>query len=361
MRSRIREAIPGRERLAGLVAALALLPVGACENLPLALGDFNSIITTATPALWDEVQGDLVPALERTVFTVRDEKIFTVTPGSPGTETWFKLRRLKQQLVIGTAADPWMAAPLAKIDGPVTPPRIAHMEDVWARGQLVTVVVLEEGNEAQSLRELTPRLADIYVDWFRDRSVARMFITKPDSTLSGELAENHGFTLLVPAVYRYEVTDSVHIFRNDNPDPSELIRQFAVTWRPLEPEFDTEDLLEWRARIVGGYYNYPQVINAERVIEGPETLNGFQAYSYQAVWENPPGTYPAGGPFVVRAVDCPEQGRRYLVDAWLYAPGRDKYEYMVQLDEITSSFRCTGGSGVAEAPRSVGRANVILS
>ena len=123
-----------------------------------------------------------------------------------------------------------------------------------------------------------------------------MFITKPDSTLSGELAENHGFTLLVPAVYRYEVTDSVHIFRNDNPDPSELIRQFAVTWRPLEPEFDTEDLLEWRAQIVGGYYNYPQVINAERVIEGPETLNGFQAYSYQAVWENPPGTYPGGRP-----------------------------------------------------------------
>lgn len=342
MCSRIHVAGRDRGRRAYFLAALAaVLPVTACEQLPLTLGDFNSIIATASPALWEEVQGDLVPALERTVFTVRDEKIFTVTPGTPGTETWYKLRRLKQQLVIGTEADPWMAAPLAGIGGPVTPPHIAHVEDVWARGQVVTVVVLEEGNEAAGLRELTPALADTYVDWFRSRSVARMFITAPDTVLARELAENHGFSLVVPEVYRYEVTDSVHMFRNDNPDPSELIRQFAVTWQsPVQADFGAEDLLAWRAGLVDRYYNYPQVLNTELVVEGPGTLNGLQTYAYQAVWENPPGAYPAAGPFIVRAIECPQQGRRYLVDAWLYAPGRDKYEYMVQLDEIANSFRC---------------------
>lgn len=344
MRSRILAMVPARRRGGGLLAGLAmLLPVAACENRPLAMGDFNSIITTAAPALWGEVGGDLVPALERTVFTVRDEKIFTVTPAEPGTDDWFKLRMLKQQLVIGTEADPWMTPVLEKVAEPVAAPEIAHVEDVWARGQVVTAVVLEEGNEVESLRELAPALGDTYVDWFRSRSVARMFVTDPDTVMSRELAEKHGFSLLVPAVYRYEATDSVHVFRNDNPDPSELIRQFAVTWQsPIQPDFGTEELLAWRARTVDGYYDYPQVVNSERVIEGPETLNGLRAYSYQAVWENPPGEYPAGGPLIVRAVDCPEQGRRYLVDAWLYAPGRDKYEYMVQLDEITSSFRCTG-------------------
>ncbi len=332
-----------RRRRAGVLAALVtMLPAAACENLPLTLGDFNSIIATSSPALWDEVRGDLVPALERTVFTVRDEKIFTVTPGAPGTENWFKLRRLKQQLVIGTEADPWMAAPLAKIREPLAPPQIVHMEDVWARGQIVTAVVLEEGREAEGLRELTPTLADTYVDGFRSRSVARMFITDPDSVLARELAESHGFSLVVPAVYRHQATDSVHVFRNDNPDPSELIRQFAVTWQsPVQADFGTEDLLAWRARVVDRHYDYPQVVNAELAVEGPATLNGLRTYSYQAVWENPPGAYPAAGPFIVRAVECPQQNRRYLVDAWLYAPGRDKYEYMVQLDEIANSFRCT--------------------
>lgn len=344
MCSRIRAAVPDRgRRAAGTAALIMILPVAGCENLPLALGDFNSIILTAAPAVWEETRGDLVPALERTVFTVRDEKIFTVMPGTPGTETWFKLRRLKQQLVIGTQTDPWMAGPLEKIGEPVTPPQIAHVENVWARNQVVTAVVLEEGREVEGLLELTPELSEIYVDWFRDRSVARMFVTEPDSALSLQLARDHGFTLLVPAVYRYQVTDSVHIFRNDNPDPSELIRQFAITWQtPIEPDFDTEDLLAWRARIVDRYYNYPQVVSDDRVVEGPETLNGHQAYAYQAVWKNPPGDFPAAGPFIVRSVDCPQQGRRYLIDAWLYAPGKDKYEYMVQLDEITSSFRCTG-------------------
>ena len=344
MRSQIPGMVPDRKRVGGLLTGLVMIvPVAACENLPLAMGDFNSIITTAAPAVWGEAGGDLVPALERTVFTVRDEKIFTVTPAEPGTDDWFKLRMLKQQLVIGTEADPWMAPVLEKVGEPVAPPEIAYVENVWARGQVVTAVVLEEGSELEGLRELTPALGDAYVDWFRSRSVARMFVTDPDTMMSRELAEKHGFSLVVPAVYRYEATDSVHMFRNDNPDPSELIRQFTVTWQsPIQPDFGTEELLAWRARIVDGYYNYPQAVNSERVIEGPETMNGLQAYSYQAVWENPPGEYPAGGPFVVRAIDCPAQGRRYLVDAWLYAPGRDKYEYMVQLDEITSSFRCTG-------------------
>ena len=264
MRSQVLGMVPGGSRARGLLAGLVMIvPATACENLPLAMGDFNSIITTAAPALWGEVGGDLVPVLERTVFTVRDEKIFTVTPAEPGTDSWFKLRMLKQQLVIGTAADPWMAPVLDKVGEPVAAPRIAHVEDVWARGQVVTAVVLEEGSEAEGLRELTPALGDTYVDWFRDRSVARMFVTDPDTVMSRELAEKHGFSLIVPAVYRYEATDSVHVFRNDNPDPSELIRQFAITWQsPIEPDFGTEELLAWRARTVDGYYNYPQVVNS---------------------------------------------------------------------------------------------------
>lgn len=344
MRSRIRRIVRGPGGRGGLFAALvAMLSATGCENTPLAMGDFNSIITTVAPALWSDVEGDLVPALERTVFTVRDEKIFTVTPAEPGTQDWFKLRLLKQQLVIGTEADPWMAQVLEKAAETVAPPEVVHVEDVWARGQVVTAVVLQDGDEVEGLRELAPELAETYVDWFRSRSVARMFVTDPDTVLSRELSEDHGFTLLVPSVYRYRTKDSVHIFRNDNPDPSELIRQFAVTWQsPIQPDFGTDELLAWRARIVDGYFNYPQVIDRERAIESSETLNGRQAYAYQAVWANPPGSYPAGGPVIVRAVDCPDQDRRYLVDAWLYAPGRDKYEYMVQLDEITSSFRCTG-------------------
>jgi len=32
----------------------------------------------------------------------------------------------------------------------------------------------------------------------------------------------------------------------------------------------------------------------------------------------------------------------YLIDAWLYAPGKEKYEYMIQLQTILNTFRCEG-------------------
>ena len=65
------------------------------------------------------------------------------------------------------------------------------------------------------------------------------------------------------------------------------------------------------------------------------------AYQVQAVWQNPPeANWPAGGPFILWAVACPSQDRLYLLDAWLYAPGREKYEYMIQLQTILESFRC---------------------
>lgn len=328
-----------------LLLGVALIPsVAGCERLPLSLGDENSIIVTAAPELWEDVEAALVPTLERTVFTVRDEKTFTVTWGDLGGEHWVALRRLKRQLVIGTVADAWMAPALDKVGEPVAPPRIAQVEDVWARGQVVTVVILEEGNEVAGVTELLPSLAALYDSQFRARAIARMFVTEPDTVLSRELAEEHGFTLLVPAVYSYRTVDSVHIFRNDNPDPSELIRQFTVAWQhPVQPEFGTEDLLAWRAWIADGYYSYPQNVNLDRVIEERAILNGNPTHTYQAVWENPPDEYPAAGPFITRTVDCADQDRRYIIDAWLYAPGRDKYQYMIQLEQILDSFRCTRG------------------
>ena len=70
----------------------------------------------------------------------------------------------------------------------------------------------------------------------------------------------------------------------------------------------------------------------------------------RAVWANPPeDLFPAGGPMITRTIPCPHQGRDYLVDAWLYAPGRDKYQYILQLETILNSFRCRAPGGTVTA------------
>jgi hypothetical protein len=136
--------------------------------------------------------------------------------------------------------------------------------------------------------------------------------------------------------------DSVYVFRNDNPDPSELIRQIGVTWRsPAPAELDVDDLLAWRADLAAEHYTEPQEFVAEGMAVDTVSFDGLRALEVRAQWRNPPDRgWPAGGPLITRAVTCDRQDRTYLIDAWLYAPGHEKYEYMVQLETLLDTFEC---------------------
>ena len=338
----------GTARKPVTAAAVALLAVGACDGRPLALGDVNAIVMTAAPELWAQVGEEVMVDIEGRVFTVRDDPAFRVSYEDPAREAWLRVRLLKQQLVIGAPSDPWMVPVLSRAGGhrePVDGAVTFQVPDVWSKGQLVTALLLPDGSDTESaaemVRQAVPALRETFESQYREWVVAKMFVSGRDRELARTLREEHGFSLLLPEVYEYERQDSVHIFLNDNPNPSELIRQIAITWRSPMPEGITgEGLLDWRAQVVERHYDFPQVVNTERWFAGPERFDGRDGYRIQAVWENPPGEYPAAGPFITLAVRCPGQGRMYLIDAWLYAPGRDKYEYMIQLEEILGSFRC---------------------
>jgi hypothetical protein len=169
-----------------------------------------------------------------------------------------------------------------------------------------------------------------------------MYLSGVDSALADTLHIEAGFVLLLPQVYKWSSSDSVFVFRNDNPDPAELIRQIAVTWwTPIPADLQAEGILAWREQLVAAYYSEPQVNTLNNVQAGPMEYRGRPAYQIHGEWTNPPDRgWPAGGPFITRAVVCENQNRMYLIDSWLYAPGKEKYEYMIQLETILDSFRC---------------------
>ena len=73
-------------------------------------------------------------------------------------------------------------------------------------------------------------------------------------------------------------------------------------------------------------------------------VEGMGVEEVQGAWQNPPDSnWPAAEAFVLWAVPCPPQDRLYLIDAWLYAPGKDKWEYMLQIETILESFHCGEG------------------
>lgn len=332
-------------RLCSVLSGLVILGLAACEQ-PRAHGDAHAIIVGASPELWDDVEDIVHEALQPTILTVREEESFRVTWQDPRAgEDWGNLRRFRQVLVIGSENDPWVADALARADrtAPRSPPEIVQAQNVWARGQQVSVILTPEEDQAEAVRELAGPLHDILAEQYRAFVRNRMFVSGRDTILADSLQTQVGFRLVLPNVYRHSVRDTIWRFRNDNPSPAELIREIGVTWWAPAPEADptAEELAEWRRSFAESYYNDPQLLDeATFAAYGDVEVNGVEGVELQSAWVSPPEAWPAGGAFITRALRCPEQDRMYLLDAWLYAPGRDKYEYMIQLETILDSFRC---------------------
>src|SRR5688572_24514439 len=91
-----------------LPLAAALLALAACD-LPTSIGDNTRIMVAVPDEAWVELEPSVSAALEPRSFTVRDERIFDVAHVDPTSEDWRDFRKLRQVLVVGEAADPWMA------------------------------------------------------------------------------------------------------------------------------------------------------------------------------------------------------------------------------------------------------------
>lgn len=319
---------------------ILLLLVAACDK-PSAFGEANSLILVGDETLWQQVESDTYEQLERTVFTTREENTFNVTYVAPGGGELDELLMWKQVLVFGEPGDPLIEAIAA--DAKATPEvgTVLQAGDVWARGQVATAVILEAGHEADSWRAALPGLAAMLDNQYRQYALSRMFASGIDTVLAQSVAERYGIELIAPNIYHGEIGDDGIIrLRNDNPRPSERIRSILIQRVETDGSaIDAEDVFAWREGIDSVMYNVPQGI--ERVPVEPLTfdLAGAEAIEVRGMW-NDEGTFPAGGPFVARAVRCPDAV--WYFDAWLYSPNprASKYEFLLQLEEILDSFRC---------------------
>jgi len=344
-----------------VLPALLLLPLAGCDQTELAMGEFNDLYVVAEPATWQAVGDTVESALQPTVQTVADELIYDVVHVDPTEQEWPRLKRLRQILMIGSPEDPWIDEVVQiEGDGPVEAPTILRAYDVWARNQLVTLVVLEEERLGEQMTDRLGEIRTLYDSIFRDYTQRRMWISGADTTLAGQLAREHGFSLMLPDVYQWDARDSTFIFRNDQPSPDELIRQLHVTWRSPVPDhldalLSTDSVIAWRQEVSEQSLEYPHQADTTLLATEPIEHRGHEGYRVQARWANPPeANWPAGGPFITEVIACIPQSRVYLIDAWLYAPGRDKYEYILQLETLLDSFRCDGRPSVAPEGAQVG-------
>lgn len=326
------------------LALSGLLALGACDK-PAAFGETDSLIVVADSTLWSGLEQETYDALEPTLFTVRNEKTFHVTHVSTTSSELEQLLLWRQVLVFGGPEDPRVQAVVDAAGGdPPSPGDIVQADNVWARNQLATAIVLDPTDPAGSWRAALPELADMLDDQFREYAVSRMWVSGVDTAFAARVRERYGITLRAPQIYHGRILDDGRIrLRNDRPSPADRIRSILIERRdggdadmPLNPE----TVFAWREGVDSTAYNVPQSI--ERVDMEPRRfeLGGAPAIEVHGIWHDE-ATYPAAGPFFARAVRCPDA--TWFFDAWLYSPHPEssKYEYMLQLEAILDSFRCS--------------------
>lgn len=323
---------------------LLLFPAAGCNDRTRpAMGDEHGIIVVAHDTLWAEIEATVLTTLQPRIFAARDEATFRVSHASPANAAWSDLRRFRQILAIGRPDDPWVEDPLRRAAGPTDGRPIVEVEDVWARGQRVTVLVVPEDRPAETVAGQADALASLLDRRYRVWVHNRMFISGLDEGLSARLQEEAGFTLDIPNVYRWrQVDDAAYHFVNDQPDAEQLVRSLLVTWRTgVDGDPAVDAMLDWRDDAARRYYDWHQITERDRLQTRPVDAPGDGGLEVRGVWDGTVDGFPQAGTFITRAVDCPDQNRRYLLDAWLYAPARAKYQYLIQLETLLTSFQCT--------------------
>ena len=366
--TRLRAAAP-----TALVAVAAL--ASGCSRGP-AYGSPNAIIAVVSPSVAEEVTPILREALEREVRTTRPERIFEVTFTTP--EALGEFRRWGRLIVV----EPLEGAVLVPelVDAPAGAGQVVErVEDPWARGQ--TVHVLAARGPAETVR-LVESMADslfeeIHAD-FVAHQADRMWASGPDSALFRSMTDELGFGIVMPRVYHPAPGSAPPDSRVwYNGDPRRIV---AVHWTDLPAGLTADTVLAlrraWGAEIypgdviAGGLAGSgddapgepgasvpadtdgagtagpadtaaaaPAAADAEPIEVSRIRLDGGEAIRLQGMWYEEGGV--DAGVFVLVAVPCGE--RLVLLDGNLYAPDREKYPYVLQLDRIFQTFRCADG------------------
>jgi hypothetical protein len=335
-----------RGRYPAMAVAILLVALAACGR-PDAMGDMNVVIVGVPDAAWPALADDVQERLESRVFVGQDERIFRVTQVDPTGDFWGDTRRLRNVVVAGEPGDEWVAEVLRRADGQQGAlPALVEAHDVWARGQRVYALVVPPGSSVAAAEPLVPQLHASMLDRYHTALRQRMFASGVDTARISAVERAGGFRLIVPRVYRMEEHEAgTFQFINDQPDPARLQRSVLVT--PLarqEAELSETAAVDARGRVAERLYDPPQVTHRDRIesaaVDGPAA----GAVEARGQWSSAPGSWPAGGPFVSRIVACAD-GRAFLLDGWVYAPGREKYEYVLQVTQIMDSFECSPPAG----------------
>jgi len=344
---------------------LALTVLAGCKDTfanlqskPSALGVMNEIVVICDDAMWEGSVGDSLMYYYASPYPIMPspEPLFDVRHFSTGQLLAEPLRKeLRTYLILADLLDK---------DSPTTimlredlgeeiirkfnenPNQFSTAgKDKWARGQ-VLVYIMGNGPEdlARNLIHAFPRVSKRVRAHDNKQLQAQTYMNGSSTELTNLVAKEFGIKMKVPGDFKLAVNGKNFLWlRKDN---REITASIVIKSFPYKDksQMELEGLIEMRDRIglliegssIGSVMR-TNVVSLP-VYTYPKEVAGRYAIESRGIWEMTEDFL--GGPFINFAVI--DGDRILVIDAFVYAPGKDKRDYIQQLELILSSLEFQG-------------------
>jgi hypothetical protein len=309
---------------------------------PTAGGSIREVRLLCDGREWEQIGSRLRAAVQTPIHTVEPETVFSLVRVAARD---FQSERLAANIFLVAALDSpdSVGQILRKLLPTETQEAVRRGEellfaerDLWAAEQQVTILTAPD---LASLDDFVGRGgAFVFETLYKrlvSRAVERAYFRGGNEGLRDSLAEQYGWSLLLPRPWEMvapEEESAVYFFKN------EPFRHLMVYWEAADPApMAPDSCLALRERLVWRHYDEDQV-DRDRTTAEASTFQGRPCVKLSGVWQNE--KHVTGGAFRSYCFECPAQKRLYLVDLNVFAPGKEKFPYLAQLEGIAASFSC---------------------
>ena len=332
---------------------------GPLANKSLAMGRINTLVVLAEKELWEGEIGDTL-----------DYYFASAYPVLPAPEPFFDLkyfsaeemnaepfrREFRNILVVADVSDTTASVTklLRKDLGPekfnraLTDPDFNTLVGLnkWARGQVI-IYLFGNGKEAldRAIKDHFPSIAKRVNKNDEAALAASIYGSMQDNQkLAQVISDSFGIKLRVPSLYVKAIEEENFLWiRADQKDVNQslVFRKFKYTDKS---QLTKASLIKMRneygrkyiTTASEGAYMVTNDVDLP-VYEYIQPINDIYAVEIRGIWETENDFM--GGPFISYALLNEKKGEIIFIDAFVFAPGKDKRDYMQQLDYVVKTVR----------------------
>jgi hypothetical protein len=331
------------KRLLLLLFVLALLISCGCKRKHLiAGGERDVIIVLAQDSEWARIEVPLRKALEREVFTPNREKIYELMHGQP--EMLSSYVYAKNLILVGNIGGTTEASNLietlltdeALLKVKQKEAYIFEKENPWAHAQYLMVIASPGEPDAA---EIIEKNSDIIFQFFEVSSYKRakwlIYSGGRETENEKALLQKYNISMEIPIGFYMRDEDSIATFVTFvRKYPYRLI---SVGWSDTMLQvLSLEDACRKRDSLGTRYLEKDSVVKEQTTGRQVEFL-GRKAYKVEGIWEN--NEKVMGGPFRTYFFNDTLQNRSYIIDMHVFAPGKKKWFFLMELEAVASTFK----------------------